>query len=82
MPRKSKKKDAKPKGQTFYRAKNGRFYKKVQVNGVTRCRFVSNAEATGTIKTTSKSSKPRRKKTALPKQEEPAPSLNEETKTE
>ena len=87
MPRKSKKKAAKPKGETYFKAKNGRFYKQVKIDGVTRCRFVSNAEATGTIKTASKSSKPKRTRKkvstkpqpSLPKQEEPAPSVNEPT---
>ena len=51
MPRKAKK-AAKKKAtaQTYYKAKNGRFYKKIEVDGKTRVRFVSNAEAMGTIK--------------------------------
>lgn len=63
-----KKKEKSKAGQTYFKAKNGRYYKKIVVDGKTRCRFVSNAEATGTIKP----SKP--KKTAGRKsqsQEEP-----------
>ena len=86
MPRKKAKK--KEDAPTYYKAKNGRFYKKIKdENGRTRVRFVSNAEATGAI-TTSKSSKPKRtsrkKKTEVPKKlqssqlkEEPAPSSDE-----
>ncbi len=55
-----KKKDATPKKKTYFKAKNGRFYKKVVIDGRTRCRFVSNAEAMGTVakKTGRKSSSP------------------------
>ena len=49
MPRK-KKTATKKNNPTYYKAKNGRFYKKVVIDGKTRCRFVSNAEALGTIK--------------------------------
>ena len=53
-----KKKDTNGKtGQTYFKAKNGRFYKKIVVDGKTRCRFVSNAEAMGTIKSTKSSGK-------------------------
>ena len=49
MPRKKNatKKQAKP--TTYFKAKNGRFYKKIQVDGKTRCRFVSNSEAMGKV---------------------------------
>ena len=58
----AKKKNEKTQtGQTYFKAKNGRFYKKIVVNGKTRCRFVSNAEATGTIKP----SKPTKKTTTM-----------------
>ena len=53
MPRKSSRKPKKKKddgSNTYYKAKNGRFYKKIEVDGKTRVRFVSNAEAMGTIK--------------------------------
>ena len=36
--------------QTYFQAKNKRWYKKIVVDGKTRCRFVSTAEATGQIK--------------------------------
>ena len=49
MPR--KKKGARKDAPTYYKAKNGRFYKKVQIDGKTRVRFVSNAEASGSIST-------------------------------
>jgi hypothetical protein len=65
MPRRSKKKvDAKAtkaKGQTYYKAKNGRFYKKITVDGKTKVRFVSNAEATGSISVKPKTKRTRRK---------------------
>ena len=48
MPRKKTKKKAEP--QTYFQAKNKRWYKKIVVDGKTRCRFVSTAEATGQIK--------------------------------
>ena len=77
MPRRKKKESA--GANTYHKAKNGRFYKKVTVDGKTRVRFVSNAEATGAMKPskTSKSSKPKpskpsrsraraRKKTMVP----------------
>ena len=49
MPRKKRtKKKAEP--QTYFQAKNKRWYKKIVVDGKTRCRFVSTAEATGQIK--------------------------------
>lgn len=77
MPRKSSRKPKGKKkeseGTTYYKAKNGRFYKKIQVEGKTRVRFVSNAEATGALKLSKpKSEKPkrtRRKKTQLQKPE-------------
>ena len=62
MPRKKKQKGA----NTYHKAKNGRFYKKVTIDGKTRVRFVSNAEATGAMKPT-KTSKPR-KKTIAPEE--------------
>ena len=65
MPRKKKESKAKDK-PTYYKAKNGRFYKKIQVDGKTRCRFVSNAEATGTIK--AQKPKSTRKKKEIPDQ--------------
>ena len=48
MPCKKTKKKAEP--QTYFQAKNKRWYKKIVVDGKTRCRFVSTAEATGQIK--------------------------------
>ena len=62
MPRRTKKKKA-DATNTYYKAKNGRFYKKVQIDGKTRVRFVSNAEATGAMKLSEpkKSKKPARK---------------------
>ena len=61
MPRRTKK--AKKETNTYYKAKNGRFYKKVQIDGKTRVRFVSNAEATGAMKVSEpkKPKKPARK---------------------
>ena len=74
MPRRTKK--AKKETNTYYKAKNGRFYKKVQIDGKTRVRFVSNAEATGALKLSEpkKSKKPARKaKQPRKKKEEPQP---------
>ena len=87
MPRRSKKKAAKPKGETYFKAKNGRFYKKVEIDGKTRVRFVSNAEATGAIKTSKSSTKPKaatRKRRATKKSRAPAEATAEspEEKTE
>ena len=60
MPRKkSTKKKASAKGETYFKAKNNRWYKKVQIDGKTRVRFVSNAEATGTISASKSSAKKR-----------------------
>ena len=75
MPRRTKKKKA-DATNTYYKAKNGRFYKKVQIDGKTRVRFVSNAEATGALKLSEpkKSKKPARKaKQPRKKKEEPQP---------
>ena len=71
MPRRTKKKKA-DATNTYYKAKNGRFYKKVQIDGKTRVRFVSNAEATGALKLSEpkKSKKPRKPRK---KKEEPQP---------
>ena len=70
MPRRTKKK-AKETGSTYYKAKNGRFYKKVEIDGKTRVRFVSNAEATGAMKLKSKKPrKPRKKKAAASTREQ------------
>ena len=68
MPRKKKTADDKP---TYHKAKNGRFYKRIQVDGKTRVRFVSNAEATGAL-SKSKSKPPKKSKKA-----EPAPSADD-----
>ena len=61
MPRRTKKKKVNATN-TYYKAKNGRFYKKVEIDGKTRVRFVSNAEATGAMKLSEpkKSKKPRK----------------------
>ena len=75
MPRrKGKKKNAEPKN-TYYKAKNGRFYKKVQIDGKTRVRFVSNAEATGAMKL----SKPKPKRTRKKKETKAEPETKSET---
>ena len=77
MPRRTKKKKGSEGGNTYFKAKNGRFYKKIQVDGKTRVRFVSNAEATGAMKSSKTTSdakpkrKPRRKKTKLPEEAKP-----------
>jgi hypothetical protein len=52
--RKKPTKKKKQTGATYYKAKNGRFYKKVEIDGKMRVRFVSNAEATGTMTTAPK----------------------------
>ena len=65
MPRK-KKAAKKKETNTYYKAKNGRFYKKVEIDGKTRVRFVSNAEATGALKPAVKKRQYRRKKTKVP----------------
>ena len=80
MPRRTKKKKANEGGTTYYKAKNGRFYKKIQVDGKTRVRFVSNQEATGAMKITKSSVKKTssRKPRKSRKREEPAPLPEEE----
>jgi len=72
MPRRTKKKKA-DATNTYYKAKNGRFYKKVQIDGKTRVRFVSNAEATGAMKLSEpkKSKKPRKPRKKKELQEQP-----------
>jgi len=84
MPRrKGKKKVAET--NTYHKAKNGRFYKKVQIDGKTRVRFVSNAEATGAMKL-SKPTKPKRTRKKKETKPEPEPGAEQadagETKTE
>ena len=74
MPRR-KKKSAKPKGTTYYKAKNNRFYKKVEIDGKMRVRFVTNKEALGTISVKKTRKKP--KKQDQPKQEPTAESVEE-----
>ena len=88
MPRRTKKKKA-DAGNTYYKAKNGRFYKKIQIDGKTKVRFVTNAEATGAMKLSKpKTTKPKRtrKKVSKAKQEVVASSddqkVNEEEKSE
>ena len=86
MPRRKGKKKKAAETNTYYKAKNGRFYKKIQVDGKTRVRFVSNAEATGAMKLSdSKPSKltkrkPRMKTEPQPSQQKPdgAESVDEE----
>lgn len=63
MPRK---KNAAKKGQTYFKASNGRFYKKIQVDGKTRCRFVSNSEAMGKISVKKTAKKVSKAKVAKP----------------
>ena len=59
MPRKKGEKVA--AGNTYYKAKNIRFYKKIEIDGKLRVRFVSNAEATGAMKLSKpKTTKPKR----------------------
>jgi uncharacterized protein YpuA (DUF1002 family) len=74
MPRKKNatKKQAKAtSGQTYYKAKNGRFYKKIQVDGKTRCRFVSNSEAMGKISAKKTAKKPSSKRVSKAKVAKP-----------
>jgi hypothetical protein len=68
MPRKPKKK---PAGQTYFKSKNNRWYKKIQVDGKTRCRFVSKAEVEGAATVP-------KKKASNPK---PAPSAGSSSQT-
>ena len=63
MPKKTKAAPA-----SYFKAKNGRFYKKVVVDGKTRCRFVSAAEAEG--------------RTTKPKRTRKEPNVEVESKTE
>ena len=94
MPRKkkespaAKKKAAAPPAPTYHKAKNGRFYKKVQIDGKMRVRFVSSAEANGHLsssktkptKTTkpTKPKKPRAKRKPRKKSEEDVVSVDDE----
>ena len=57
MPRKKTKAPA-----SYHKAKNGRYYKKVVIDGKTRCRFVSAAEAEG------RTTKPKPKRTRRTKE--------------
>ena len=89
MPRRTKKKKGAESGNTYYKAKNGRFYKKVEIDGKMRVRFVSNAEATGAMKlsdskpsklTKRRNTKPKKKTEPQPSQQKPdgAESVDEE----
>ena len=70
MPRKKRtKKKANAETNTYYNAKNGRFYKKIQIDGKTRVRFVTNAEATGSMT----AAKPKPKRTRKKKQPQSSP---------
>ena len=82
MPRR-KKKSAKPKGTTYYKAKNNRFYKKVEIDGKMRVRFVTNKEALGTISVKKTRKKPSKaKQQDQPKQEPTAESVEEKVTEE
>ena len=74
MPRRTKKKKANATN-TYYKAKNGRFYKKVEIDGKTRVRFVTNAEATGAMKLSEpkKPKKPRKPRKSKEVEQEPQP---------
>ena len=72
MVRKPKKKS---EGETYYKAKNGRWYKKVQIDGRTRCRFVSKAEVEGAMT----KSKPATKKPASHRKQETPPGSSSDT---
>ena len=65
MPRKKKKTEEEPKA-TYHKSKNGRYYKKMTVNGKCKCRFVSKAEGeagfTDSSSVVSKKKKMKRKK--------------------
>ena len=70
MPRKKKSADPKP---TYHKSKNGRYYKKVTVNGKCKCRFVSKAEGEAGFTDSSsaaKKRKPRKKKDEAAEPEE------------
>ena len=71
MPRRTKKPKANTSANTYYKAKNGRFYKKVEIDGKMRVRFVSNAEATGAMKLSE--SKPKRTRKPRAKKVKPQP---------
>jgi hypothetical protein len=73
----------------YHKAKNGRFYKKVQINGKMRVRFVSSAEANGHLSSTSKTKTTKPTKQKKPrarrkpkKKEEDVPSADDEKKSE
>jgi hypothetical protein len=93
MPRKKKESSAEKKSPappaTYHKAKNGRFYKKVQINGKMRVRFVSSAEANGHLSSTSKTKTTKPTKQKKPrarrkpkKKEEDVPSADDEKKSE
>ena len=71
MPRKKKNSEEGPK-PTYHKSKNGRYYKKMTVNGKCRCRFVSKAEGEAGFSAGSskvKKSRPQKKKDEAPKEE-------------
>jgi len=72
MPRKKKSTEEGPK-PTYHKSKNGRYYKKMTVDGKCRCRFVSKAEGEAGFSAGSsavkKTRKPRKKKNPEPKEE-------------
>ena len=80
MPRRTKK--TKKETNTYYKAKNGRFYKKVEIDGKMRVRFVSNAEATGALKTAAKKKRTRKPKVQKEEQAQPEEEEKPEVQTE
>ena len=75
MPRKKKSVAPEEPKPTYHKSKNGRYYKKMTVNGKCKCRFVSKAEGEAGFTDSSsavkkkKKSKPRKKKTEAAEEE-------------
>ena len=77
MPRKKKNVTPEEPKPTYHKSKNGRYYKKMTVDGKCKCRFVSKAEGEAGFTdsssvVSSKKKKPRRKKKSEPEAPEEA----------
>ena len=70
MPRKKKSAAPEEPKPTYHKSKNGRYYKKMTVNGKCKCRFVSKAEGEAGFTDSSSAAK---KKTRKKKTPDPEP---------
>ena len=77
MPRKKKNAAPEEPKPTYHKSKNGRYYKKMTVNGKCKCRFVSKAEGEAGF-TDSSSVESKKKKTSRSRKKKSEPEAPEE----